>query len=70
MSKEIVNRVAKSKLITIDLEDYYPTGNRIQLDIKGWLFQDLVLKEEGFRESLKTHNWKQYKDSCCPDPNW
>ncbi|MAR97681.1 MAG: hypothetical protein CMP80_00845 [Formosa sp.] len=63
MSKEIVNRVAKSKLITIDLEDYYPTGNRIQLDIKGWLFQDLVLKEEGFRESLKTHNWKQYKDS-------
>ena len=44
MSKEIVNRVAKSKLITIDLEDYYPSGNRIQLDIKDWLFQDLVLK--------------------------
>jgi len=34
MSKEIINRVTNSKIITIDLEDYYPKGQRHLLDIK------------------------------------
>ena len=34
MANEIVNRVANSQLITIDLEDYYPKGERVVLDIK------------------------------------
>ena len=49
MSKEIINRVANSKIITIDLEDYYPQGKRHLLDIKNWLFKGLVLKEKEFR---------------------
>ncbi|MDX1326692.1 MAG: DUF2480 family protein, partial [Arenibacter sp.] len=32
MMSEIVNRVANSKLITFDLEDYYPAGERVVLD--------------------------------------
>ena len=36
MSKEIINRVANSKIITIDLEDYYPQGKRHLLDIKNF----------------------------------
>ena len=43
--EEIVNKVANSKLITIDLEDYYPAGERVLFDIKQWLFQELILKE-------------------------
>ena len=76
--KEIKNRVAQSKLITIDLEDYYPLGNRIVFDIKNWLFEELILKENDFREFVKKHNWSQYKDSfvaltCSVDaiiPSW
>ena len=45
---EIVNRVAKSSLITIDLEDFYPTGTRTLLDIKDWLYDGLILKEKEF----------------------
>ncbi len=42
MEKEIINRVAQSQLITIDLEDYYPKGERVLLDIKDWLFEELT----------------------------
>lgn len=78
MAEEIINRVANSKLITLDLEDYYPTGQRVVLDIKDWLFQELVLKEKDFREYIKNHDWSQYQNqyvaiTCSADaiiPDW
>lgn len=78
MAEEIINRVANSKLITLDLEDYYPKGQRVVLDIKDWLFQELVLKEKDFREYIKNHNWSQYQNqyvaiTCSADaiiPDW
>lgn len=42
MSDEIINRVANSKLVSIDLEDYYPKGERVLFDIKDWLWEGLV----------------------------
>ncbi len=60
MSEEIINRVANSKLITLDLEDLYPSGDRVLIDIKGWLFEDLILKEADFRTSINEHDWQQY----------
>jgi len=78
MSGEIVNRVANSKLITIDLEDYYPIGERVLLDISDWLFEGIILKEKDFREYVEAHDWSQYTDSyvavtCSSDaiiPSW
>jgi len=63
MSEEIINRVANSKLITIDLEDYYPEGKRVVLDIKEWLLEGFVLREKDFRQLAIEHNWEQY-DNC------
>lgn len=78
MSKEIVNRVANSKLVTFDLEDLYPEGERILLDIKDWLFEEIILREKEFRAFVDNHNWEQYQDSyialtCSTDaiiPGW
>jgi hypothetical protein len=42
MADEIINRVANSKLMTLDLEDFYPKGTRIVIDIKKWLFHELI----------------------------
>ncbi|MCF6297541.1 MAG: DUF2480 family protein [Flavobacteriaceae bacterium] len=78
MSKEIINKVANSKLITIDLEDFYPNGKRIIFDISEWLYEGLILKEKDFRENVQQHNWSQYQDnymalSCSSDaiiPSW
>ena len=60
MSKEIINRVANSKIITIDLEDYYPKGQRHLLDIKNWLHEGLVLKEKEFRVSVDNFDWTKF----------
>lgn len=78
MKNEIINRVANSKLITIDLEDYYPEGERIVFDIKDWLFEGLILREKDFRTQAINHDWNQYQNSyialtCSTDaiiPGW
>jgi len=59
----IVNRVTKSPLITIDLEDFYPEGNRVLIDIAPWLYKGLILKEKDFRKFVLLHNWANYTDS-------
>jgi|TARA_R110002051_G_scaffold3395_1_gene18348 hypothetical protein len=59
---EIVNRVASSKLITFNLEDLYPSGERKVLDISQWLEEGFLLRESRFRESANNHNWEQYRD--------
>ncbi|AWI25199.1 DUF2480 family protein [Flavobacterium pallidum] len=61
--EEIVNKVANSALEVFDLEDYYPKGQRMQLDISQWLYEGFILKEKDFRESLKNHDWLQYQDA-------
>lgn len=63
MSEEIINRVANSKLKTIDLEEIYPEGSRVVLDISQWLKEGFILREKEFRSELKSHDWSQYKDS-------
>ena len=78
MAEEIINRIANSSLTTIDLEDFYPKGNRIVFDIKDWLYEELILREKDFRESVKNHDWSKYQDSyvaltCSSDaiiPSW
>lgn len=62
MSEEIINKVANSVLEVFDLEDYYPKGNRTQIDISQWLYEGFLLKEKDFREALKNHDWTQYQD--------
>ena len=61
MADEIINRVAKSQLITIDLEDFYPEGDRVFFDIKDWLYEGLVLREKDFRLLVKNHDWSVYQ---------
>jgi len=78
MAEEIINRVATSKLVVFDLEDYYPQGRRVLFDIKNWLYEGFVLREKDFRALVKDHNWSQYHDAfvaltCTTDaivPDW
>lgn len=62
MKEEIVNRVANSVLVTLDLEDFYPEEKRATIDISQWLFEGIVLREKDFREALKNQDWSQYRD--------
>ena len=60
MTKKIVNRVANSDLITIDLADYAPTSDIKNLDIKRFLFEGGFLKEKEFRNALKEFNFSVF----------
>lgn len=78
IQENFVNKVASSGLITINLEDYYPAGERVVYDIKENLFHGLMLREKDFREFIKTHDFSQYQDKyvaviCSADaivPTW
>ena len=61
MNNEIINKIAKSGIINLDLEDYAPRDIITEIDIKDFLFEGLILKEKYFRESLKDHNWSKYR---------
>lgn len=62
MQDEIINKVANSVLEVFDLEDFYPSGIRTQIDISQWLYEGFLLKEKDFRVALKNHDWKQYEN--------
>lgn len=62
MAEEIINRVALSKLMVVDLEDYYPEGVRIVFDIKDWLYEGFVLREKEFRQSVKDFDWSKFNN--------
>ena len=74
----IVNRVAQSSLILLDLEDYLSTKERVDFDVKDLLFEGLILREKEFRAFVKNHDWSQYDDKlvrlhCSADaivPTW
>jgi hypothetical protein len=53
MVKEIVNRVAQSKLISIDFSDFVPENEILEFDLKQFLFSGTILKEKEFRLKLK-----------------
>jgi hypothetical protein len=62
MGDAIVNKVAESGLVSLDLENYYPKGETAVFDMKDHLFMGMILKEKDFREALKKLDWNIYKD--------
>ncbi|MEP6595911.1 MAG: DUF2480 family protein [Ginsengibacter sp.] len=62
MEELIVNKVAQSALITIDLEKFYPQGETVIFDLKDHLFMELILKEKDYREALKNLDWSAYQN--------
>lgn len=58
----IVNKIQQNtKLVTLDLQKFHDDTPIEGLDIKQFLFQELLLKEKDFREQLKEFDWSRYK---------
>lgn len=60
MSDVIVNKVAESGLISLDLEAFYPKEPVAVFDLKAFLFMGLILKEKDFRAALLALDWSPY----------
>lgn len=76
--EEIINKVATSGIITIDLEEFYEPSEKVLFDLKPHLFMELMLKEKEFRQFVKENDWSIYKNKivgivCTADaivPTW
>jgi hypothetical protein len=58
----IVNKVAESGLVTLDLETIYPKDEIVLFDLKEYLFMGMILKEKDFRAALQQVDWQTYRD--------
>ncbi len=56
---EIVNKVAQSALVTIDLEEYLTDIEVKFLDLKPFLFQEMILREKDFRAHMANYPWHE-----------
>ena len=78
MADEIVNKIASSSLVTLDLEALFPKEAIVVFDLKPFLFMEMILKEKEFRTALQEHDWQPYQDkivtvTCSADaiiPKW
>ena len=74
----IVNRVAGSGLITLNLEELYPAFEIVEFDLKDLLVEEVMLREKDLREFIRSNNWSRYQDKrvalfCSADavlPTW
>ena len=62
MQEFIVNKVAESGIITLNLEDFYPKEEILVFDLKDHLFRGLILREKDFRAALLSTDWEYYKN--------
>ncbi len=60
---EIKNKIAESGLINFDIATLLPSGKRVGLDIKDFLFQELILKEKDFREKVEKLDPTDFQDA-------
>ena len=58
---KIVNKVANSPLITLDLQEFRPEGERVLVDIAGHLHEGIILREKDFREFIRSNDWSTFK---------
>ena len=62
MNDPVINKVAESGLVTIDLEKYYPGEEVAIFDLRDHLFMNSILKEKDFREALKSYDWEKFRN--------
>ena len=78
MDYKIINRVSKSKIMTIDFNDFLGDTIFEIIDLKNWLKDEFILIESDFREKIKSFNWEVLKEKtvliqCSNDaiiPHW
>lgn len=60
MSDTIINKIAESGLITLDLADWVRSETVAELDLAPFLYEGLILREKDFRAKLTEADWSVY----------
>jgi len=59
--EQIVNKVAESGIITLDLALFIGLDDVAVFDLKPFLFREMILREKDYRAALQTYDWQQYE---------
>lgn len=63
MNQEIfINKAEASGIIALDLLDYKPSTEIVELDIKDHLFMGMIVKEKEFKESITAVDFSVYNE--------
>jgi len=62
MSDKLINKVAESGIITIDLEIYFPKEEIVPFDLKEFLFMGMIVKEKEFRDAIKNLDTEKFRN--------
>lgn len=59
----LVNKTASKPIIQIDIEQWIPQSEDIvDLDLKEFLFKEMILKEAEFREMIDLRDWSSHRN--------
>lgn len=58
--EEIINRVANSSLLSIDIDEYFDRSPVALFDIEAGLYRGMILREKEFRQFIRDYNWEQF----------
>lgn len=61
MEDVIINKVAQSGIVVLDIENYFPSEETVLFDLRDYLIMGLILKEKEYREALKIADWKKFE---------
>jgi len=60
--KIFINKAEASGIIALDLLDYKPSTEIVELDIKDHLFMGMIVKEKEFKESIAAVDFSVYNE--------
>ncbi|WP_288447744.1 DUF2480 family protein [uncultured Chryseobacterium sp.] len=60
--EKFINKAKASGIIALDLSDYRPTTEIVELDIKDHLFMGIIVKEKEFKESIAAVDFSVYNE--------
>jgi len=59
----IKNTAISRAIVSIDLADYYPAeADVMYIDLKDYLFKELILREADFRAAMEAMDWEQFRN--------
>lgn len=59
----MINKVSEKSIVPIDIEQWIPSESEfLWLDVKEFLFKEMILKEVDFRKAVDEKNWETYRD--------
>ncbi len=62
-TQPIANTAAGRSVVEVNLGDFLPLAEEISvIDLKGFLFKELIVREADFRQQIQTTDWSAFKD--------